>query len=439
MSLLIGAARRDISPTKPLFLWGYPHVPRVSTGVHDPLWASAIAFRQGADALLLVACDALFISPGGTRKCRDAIREKTGVPPERVLISCTHGHSAPVSVDYLTSRADPTVPPPDPDYVRHYYSGIVEAAAEAFAKAEPAELAITSAQVSGVGTNRLSPEAPRDPEVGLLFARRLKDATPLALALVYAMHPTVLHEDSKLVSSDFPGYARDEIEAAFPGVQVNYHNGTCGNLSPRYSVKGQTFAEAERLGRILGRAVTAALAALGSKDFSRSARLDGRLAKVAPIPRKMPSLAEAEANHKAALANYERLKREGAPHGPVRTAECTTFGTEEALLLAKAAVSGELDKLVRSYTPAEVQALRVGGAALVGLPGEFFVEYGLEIKKRAPIRTFPVSYANGELQGYIVTPEAAAAGGYEAQNSVFDCRSGALFVDAALGLLKQLA
>ena len=29
-----------------------------------------------------------------------------------------------------------------------------------------------------------------------------------------------------------------------------------------------------------------------------------------------------------------------------------------------------------------------------------------------------------------------AAGGYEAQNSVFDCRSGALFVDAALAAKK---
>lgn len=439
MNLLVGAARRDISPRKPLFLWGYPHVPRVSTGIHDPLWASAIAVRQGADALLLVAADALFISPEGARACRNALHEKTGVPPERILISCTHGHSAPVSVDYLTSRADPTVPPPDPEYVRLYYSGIVEAAVEAFAKAEPAELAIASTEAHGVGTNRLSPDAPRDPEVGLIFARRVRDAAPLALAMVYAMHPTVLHEDSTLVTSDFPGFARDEIEAAFPGLQVNYHNGTCGNLSPRYSVKGQTFAEAERLGRLLGRAVIAALAELKAKDFSRAISLDGRIAEVAPIPRVMPSIAEAEAAHQAALAEYARLKREGAPHGPVRTAECTTFGTEEALLLAKAAASGELAELVRRYTPAEVQALRLGDAAIVGLPGEFFVEYGLEIKRRAPRKTFPISYANGELQGYIVTPEAAAGGGYEAQNSVFDCRTGARFVEAALALLGRLA
>jgi hypothetical protein len=57
----------------------------------------------------------------------------------------------------------------------------------------------------------------------------------------------------------------------------------------------------------------------------------------------------------------------------------------------------------------------------------------------APIRTFPVAYANGELQGYIVTPEAAAAGGYEAASRVFEPEAGALLVDAARSALSALA
>ncbi len=36
-SLRAGAARRDISPRKPMFLVGYPHVARTSTGIHDPI------------------------------------------------------------------------------------------------------------------------------------------------------------------------------------------------------------------------------------------------------------------------------------------------------------------------------------------------------------------------------------------------------------------
>ena len=79
-----------------------------------------------------------------------------------------------------------------------------------------------------------------------------------------------------------------------------------------------------------------------------------------------------------------------------------------------------------------MQVLRVGEAALVGLPGELFVEYGLAIKAAAPSPTFVISLANGDLQGYITTP---GAGGYEAGISLFLPESGALMVEAALELL----
>jgi hypothetical protein len=75
---------------------------------------------------------------------------------------------------------------------------------------------------------------------------------------------------------------------------------------------------------------------------------------------------------------------------------------------------------------------------LAALPGEQFVEYGLEIKRRAPGRAFVIGNANGELQGYIVTPEAAAAGGYEAAWALFRPESGARLVEAAVELMKEL-
>ena len=50
---------------------------------------------------------------------------------------------------------------------------------------------------------------------------------------------------------------------------------------------------------------------------------------------------------------------------------------------------------------------------------EYFVEYSLIIKKKSPHKTYVISLANGELQGYIVTKEACVEGGYEASNSLF--------------------
>ena len=59
-----------------------------------------------------------------------------------------------------------------------------------------------------MGGNRNSVDGPADPEAGVLFLRKKASGEPLALSVVYSMHPTVLHEDSTLVSADFPGYTR---------------------------------------------------------------------------------------------------------------------------------------------------------------------------------------------------------------------------------------
>ena len=62
MTLQAGAAVCDITPRKSLFLVGYPNVERDSTGVHDPLSASALCLLCGGEMLLIVAVDVLNIA-----------------------------------------------------------------------------------------------------------------------------------------------------------------------------------------------------------------------------------------------------------------------------------------------------------------------------------------------------------------------------------------
>ena len=426
--LKAGTAKSDVSPTGSMFLWGYPHVARMSTGIHDPLFATALYLDDGQRRTLAVAVDVLYVDSTLVAESRRRIQERIDVPPEQVMISATHTHSAPVTCSVLAMTGDPVVPEPDPSYRELLIQGIVEAACQAAETCVPAEVAITSAQVDGVGCNRLSPEAARDSKAGIVAVRRASDNSLLAIQLFYAMHPTVLHEDSTLVSSDFPAYMRQAIQQAFPSVEIIYHNGPCGNLSPRYHVKAQTFAEAERLGGRLGNVVVEALRALQDEQFAAVA-VGGTRSFVSLPLRRFSSVAAAEVELDAARETYQRLKREGAGHGAVRTAECVVFGAEEVVTLAKAQADGRLLSVQMSHQQTEVQVLWVGDTFLVALPGEYFVEYALEIKRRANRRTFVTSLANGELQGYITTPEAV---GYEANLSLFTPDAGAVLVEEAL-------
>jgi neutral ceramidase len=434
--LRAGAAKRDICPQVPMFLVGYPHVERTSTGVHDPIYASAFFLENSTSAILTVAVDICYVMVETTRRCREAISKATGVPVQNIFISPTHTHSAPQTADILAWHADPVVPLPDPSYMELFTRAIVDAAVAAKEAAVPARVAITRTEAHGVGRNRHSPDGPADHEVGLLYARRDDNGAPVALVLIYSMHPTVLHEDSRLVSSDFPHYARVVIEEKFPGITVIYHNGTSGNQSPRYEVFGQTFAEAERLGRSLGSAVVSAIKATREGDFLGDATVDAAHEFVMLPVREFPSLPEAERQLAEARATYDRLRAAGAGHGPVRTQECVVFGKEFVVRILQ---SGKFEEMLARYSPVEVQVFRVANVFIAALPGELFVEFGLRIKARAPGRSFVVTMANSDLHGYIVTVEADAAGCYEAGFSTFTPAAGELLGDTALRLMRRLS
>lgn len=432
--LKAGIGKCDVSPRKPMFLVGYPHIERTSVGIHDPLYASALCLDDGNSRIISVAVDILFVSSEMVRECRYRINTKTGINPENIMITATHTHSGPVTCDILAFMDDPLVPAPDPEYMELLVNGIVDAACRAVNATEPAELAVTTAQVDGVGCNRLSQHAVRDPEAGIIVVRQQNTGSIMAIQLYYSMHPTVMHEDSPFVSSDFPAYTRKHLEDKFSGVAVLYHNGNCGNLSPRYHVKKQTFAEAERLGRRLGEFAGDAISEINDADYKHDITLKSLQGFAQLKPRTFCSVEEAEINLRQARENYKRLKSKNAGHGPVRTAECTVFGAEEVVTMAKLQNAGILAEKQAEYAKAEIQILQIGDTCIVGIPGECFVEYSLDIKKRAAKNTFVASLANGELQGYITTPEAV---GYEANLSMFKPESGAIMVEMALELIGE--
>ena len=67
----------------------------------------------------------------------------------------------------------------------------------------------------------------------------------------------------------------------------------------------------------------------------------------------------------------------------------------------------------------DVQVVALDEVALVGLPGEIFVETGFAIAEASPFElTLPVGYANGSI-GYVPTSEEVPYGGYE----VLDARA----------------
>jgi hypothetical protein len=436
-SLAAGAATVDITPGKPMSLYGYPHVPRLSTGVGDPLLSVAVCLESAGSAVLCIANDVIFVSRATTARVRDRVSAETGIPAGHILIGATHTHSGPATVDYVSNSDDPTVPKVDAAYLACLEDAMSRAAIQAWQSRRPAEAAFISADATGIGTNRHHPDGPSDLSVPVLGIRDRATGEPIALLLVCTMHPTVLHADSTLVSGDFPAYARSYLQQNVVGAScpIAYFMGAAGDQSPRHVTRANTFAEAERIGHILGRAVETAL---GTAHYTSHLPLAAGQAWV-DLPRRVPPpLAEAEQLMHHARARLEQKMRDGSPAADVRTAECDLFGAEETVAIARAAEQGRLTQALADCLPAEIQVLAIGSHRLVGWPGEFFVEFAARLRDPFP-EAHVISCANGDLQGYIVTQEAVDQQRYEAGNALLRSPdAGQIVVDRTIALLQAL-
>jgi neutral ceramidase len=434
-ALVAGAATADITPSESQFLFGYPHVRRYSTGVHDRLLSSALFLSDGGTPLLLVANDVIYVSRTTVRRARNRIAKKIKIPAANVMITATHTHSGPPTVDTLSNEGDAAVPKTDPRYVERLEDGIVEAAVQAFRSARPAEIGFATADGSRVGTNRHDPKGPSIPEVPVVVVRDLTSKAYLATMVVCSMHPTVLHEDSTLVSGDFPAMTRQYLQEHILGKDcpVVYHTGPCGDQSPRHVTRSNTFDEAVRLGEMLGQSIAGAI---GPIDYFKRIPLSC-VRTMIDLPRRgFPTVDEAQKQVLQAIERLEALRQSRADGREIRTAECDWFGSEETLALAKAAAAKRLNAAIASIVPAEIQVMRVGPWFFVGWPGEVFVEFALTLRA-SHSNCHVVSMANGELQGYLVSEEAVRGRWYEAMNSLFASpEAGNVLVNRTLALLR---
>jgi neutral ceramidase len=390
-------------------LAGYAAREEPCAGVHDDLFARALVLDNGERTLALVSVDLLAVSEAFTRRVRQSIHARTGIPPEAVMVAATHTHAAPVTISTFFNPGESL----DRDYMDRLARAIEASVAEAWEQRAPARVGVGFGRVDGIGVNRRSPDRlPVDPEVGII---RVDDAAgrPVAVVVNYACHPTVLGPNNLLASGDFPAYTVARIEERLgPGSFAMFVNGTQGDISTGHSSElsaigvitpGRTFERAEAFGAKLADAALAALPAVATTaDVALAARIE-RL----DLPRRpYPPAAETAAALDDARAALERAIGNAPPEAiaAARTrrlyASITHFYAGEA----QAAANGCL--------PIELQAFRIGDVALVAVPAEVFVSIGLRVKAAAPRRTLIAGVTNGYI-AYLPDRGAYASGGYE--------------------------
>jgi hypothetical protein len=270
------------------------------------------------------------------------------------------------------------------------------------------------------------PAGPIDPEVGVVRIDN-QEGNPIAFLINFTNHAAILTGDNLLISADYPGYTTGMVEQIYPGTIALFTNGAEGNVNhidvhnPVQTLKIRGFKEAGRIGRILGGEVVKVIENIKPEELKKVRSLSQR------INLALREISQEELQKAKEIAEASRGKKlflvDGVP--------------EE--IYAREIV--KLSQHKGKPALAEVQVITLGDkVALVGAPGEVFVELGLEIKRNSEFPyTLVLGLANGYL-GYIPTSAAFDQGGYEVKTaswSKFDRSAGEILVAAVANLINS--
>src|SRR5262249_5512501 len=167
-----------------------------SDGVLDPLKARALVLAVGNERIAFVSLD---LGRAPTRASFTEIRKRAkAVGVEHVFLVASHTHHGPcIELDEW--------PTPKTSYVRQLETKLGDVITDAAKALKPARYGVASKEVP-FNRNRHSKrmEKPVDRE---LLVLRVDDADgkPIAHAVNFAAHPTMLEAKGRKFSADFPG------------------------------------------------------------------------------------------------------------------------------------------------------------------------------------------------------------------------------------------
>jgi len=189
---------------------------RPAQGVHDPLWARALAFRNNGVTLVVVSIDSIGLTHDRYLAIRERLRR---VLPEssHVSFAATHTHNAPDTIGLwsygvlMDNRLDES-------YIELIQDRSYEVVLEAIEDLRPARTLLGQARVP---KENFSHDA-RPPEVvdhalPVAWFQDARSGETIATLASWGMHPEGFGETFPLISSDYIHYFREAMEKGLPG------------------------------------------------------------------------------------------------------------------------------------------------------------------------------------------------------------------------------
>jgi putative membrane-bound dehydrogenase-like protein len=382
---LVGLAARDITPDYPIRLSGFGFRRTESEGITARIYARAMAVGSDEDGpALLLTVDTTGIADAIVQQLAQRLKPH-GVKREKLVVTGTHTHTAPMLRGVLPTLFGEPIPPDHQTHIDRYTAEFTDhleqVALAALKDRQPARL-LWGVGSAALAKNRRNPSGPIDHDLPVMAIKSRADKLR-GILTTYACHAVTLSHN--FVGGDWPGFAAEELERQFPGTVAMISIGCGADQNPQSGVTGDKVDVARSQGAELALEVAAvlngALRPIAGSLAARQERIDLPLAELPP------------------RSHWESLVPKGSYIGYHAQVQLATLDRGEAL-------STKVDYPVTTWTFGD-------GLAMVFLPGEVVVDYSLRLKRELDrSRLWLTAYAN-DTPCYIPSERVLKEAGYE--------------------------
>ena len=475
-TLKLGWARRDVSTTEPINLPGQFYM-RISTGVLDPVYATALLIEDGHDLVCFVTLDCVAIRNFLVDEVRRLVSKKhPEFPAIKIILNATHTHAGPshykmTSANVAPDKADPLTIPTglkvaDSEKYRDWLAQqVADAVCEAYENRAPGGIAYgygyatvahsrrvtyfddlskrpgeIQNSTSGVNGHAKMYGNTNDPKfsgyeagtesfVNLLYTFDAKNK--LTGAIINVPCPSQNSESIYMISSSFWHEVRQLLTKKYGDIYVLPQCAAGGDLAPRilHYKKAQARRFALKYGRapkfteefermdIAERIVAAFTEVYGwaKKEILKSAVLKHDVSDVR-LSRRIITEAELE-DAKQGLAQLEKEKFVPDGDDPVKALRENSrlvSGRNRYLSIIQKYEAQKKDKKITM----EMHVIRLGDIAFATNRFELYMDYMHRIQARSPfMQTFIIQLCGmpgGETGSYLPTRRGFANRGYSA-------------------------
>jgi hypothetical protein len=335
-----------------------------ATGIHDSIFAKAVALRTNGETIVFVGADLLIMPPNIADSVVKTLSRK-GIKRHQIIFSATHTHSGPggwapgfIGKQFAGDE--------NKDIQRWLALKISECIVLAIDDLKPARIGSGNFDAESYTRNRLLGESgTKNNDFCFIILEQAGHSK--AIIGSFSAHATTIGAENMEISGDYPGYWQRNMESTSADIAI-FCAGSIGSQSPAGT--GEQFDKAKYIGESLADSVNSHLGTVDLND--------------------KPVISFISTNIE--LPDYHiRLTPK---------INLSTFWSK---------------RLMHQPENVFIQAIRIDDMVWISIPGDFSGEYAFQIKNSLLAEGFKsnVTSFNGSYAGYIVPGRYFYMGGYE--------------------------